>query len=132
MSHPSRYRPDDPLLHRVRQICLALPGALEKDSHGRPVFYTTKIFALYGAMVKGDRRSTDFARSVVVLPDPAEREALLADERFFVPAYYGAYGWLGLNLGSGRPDWREVTELVDASYRNTAGQRLVAELDARA
>jgi hypothetical protein len=27
--------------------------------------------------------------------------------------------------------WAEVGELLDASFRNTAGKRLVAELDAR-
>ena len=65
----------------------------------------------------------------MILPDSAEREALLADPRFFRPGYLGAYGWIGLDLQSAEPDWDEITELVDASYRNTASRTLIAELD---
>ena len=32
----------------LRQICLALPGAEEKVSHGRPTFRAGKIFAVFG------------------------------------------------------------------------------------
>lgn len=129
MPHPPRYSDDDPYLHRVREIALALPGAREKISHGRPNFFTRKIFAGYGAVEKGAHSSDRWARSVVILPDSAEREALLADPRFFRPGYLGAYGWIGLDLQSAEPDWDEITELVDASYRNTASRTLIAELD---
>lgn len=130
MSHPPRYDPADPLLARLREICLALPGAEEKVSHGRPNFFTRKVFAIYGATVKGDHWSTQRDRSVQVLPDPDERPALVQDDRFFVPAYTGTAGWLGLDLTLAPVDWTEVAELVEASYRNTAGARLVAQLDA--
>jgi hypothetical protein len=66
---------------------------------------------------------------VVVKPDEEERRALLEDERFFEPAYVGASGWVGLNLRVGTPDWAEIRELVDASYRNTAPKRLISVLD---
>jgi hypothetical protein len=131
MSHPARFDPDDPLLQRVRDICLALPGAQEKISHGRPNFFTRKVFAVYGATVKGEHWSTERDRSVQVLLDADERAALQRDDRFFVPAYTGAYGWLGLDLTVAPVDWAEVAELVEASYRSTAGRRLVATLDAR-
>lgn len=36
---------DDPMLERVRAIALGLPEAAAKISHGRPAFFTTKIFA---------------------------------------------------------------------------------------
>lgn len=121
---------NDPLLIRVRQICLALPGAAEKASHGRPMFFTTKGFATYGAHLRGDHHSTALSRAVVILPDADERPALLEDPRFTVPAYSGPAGWLALDLTAGRPNWSEVAELVDMSYRNTAPARLVAELDA--
>lgn len=129
MAHPPRFRDDDPLLARVRSICLGLPEAQEKISHGRPNFYTKKVFASYGATVKGDHYSDEYDQSVLVVPAATEREALLQDERFFVPAYVGAYGWIGLNLRIGAPDWDEVRELVAESYRATAPARLVTELD---
>jgi hypothetical protein len=131
VSHPARFDPADPHLVRLREICLALPGAAEKVSHGRPNFFTRKVFAIYGATVKGDHWSTQRDRSVQVLPDPDEHAALQRDGRFFVPAYTGAAGWLGLDLTVAAVDWTEVAELVEASYRNTAGKRLVAELDRR-
>ena len=48
MEHPRLFDDDDPLLARVRGIALALPEAVEKVSHGRPAFFTRKIFAYYG------------------------------------------------------------------------------------
>ncbi len=128
MAHPPRYRDDDPLLARLRGIALALPGADEKVSHGRPTFFTRKVFAIFGGVVKGDHRSEALRRALVFLPDEAERPALLGDGRFTVPGYEGAYGWLAMDL-SGSPDWTEVAELVETSYRRTAPARLVAELD---
>ncbi len=130
MAHPQMYRDDDPSLARVREIALAFPGALEKVSHGRPNFYTTKIFTYYGGSVKVAGEWVQHERSILVLPDESEREALLARQGIFVPGYLGPYGWLGLDLPSRRSSWDEVTELIDASYRNTAGQRLIAALDA--
>lgn len=131
MAHPARFDSADPLLTKLRTICLALPSAQEKISHGLPNFFTRKVFAVFGGLVKGDHAATDFARSVLILPDADERTALLDDERFFSPAYSGPAGWVGLNLAIGRPDWTEVAELVDMSYRNTAGKRMIAKLDAR-
>lgn len=122
---------NDPLLERLREICLALPDAAEKISHGRAVFYTTKVFAVFGGKVKGDHADPLLDRALLFLPDPAERLALDQDSRFHVPAYYGAAGWLALPLDSSGPvDWDEVAELVESSYRQTAGVRRVARLDA--
>ena len=73
MSHPARFDPDDPLLARLRAVCLRFPGAGEKISHGRPNFFTRKIFTKYNAVEKGAHSSDRWARSVVILPDSGER-----------------------------------------------------------
>lgn len=130
MSHAPQFDDDDPILTEVRGLCLAFPGADEKVSHGRPVFFTKKVFVGYGAVVKGDHHSGRYDQSIIVMPDPDEAAALLQHERVFVPAYWGPSGWLGYDL-SGAPDWNEVAELVEDSFRNTALKRLIAELDAR-
>lgn len=130
MSHPQRFDPHDPILARLRELCLSFPGADEKISHGRPVFFTKKVFVGYGAVVKGDHDSGRYDQSIIVMPDPDEAAALLQHDRVFVPAYWGPSGWLGYDLGSA-PDWDEVAELIEDSYRNTALKRLIAELDAR-
>lgn len=121
----------DPVLRRVRALALALPDAAEKISHGRPAFFTTKIFAYYGGSVKVDGSYLQHEQSVLVLVDLGEREALIGDDRCYVPAYLGSSGWIGLDLREDT-DWDEVAELIDASYRRTAGPRSVAVLDARA
>jgi hypothetical protein len=130
MEHPRRFDPDDPLLAGLRRLCLGFPGADEKVSHGHPAFFTKKIFAMFGAVVKGDHYDDRYARSVLFLVPVDERDAVDADARFFTPAYWGPYGWRGLDLTSDALDWDEVGELIEDSYRLTAPKRLVAELDA--
>jgi hypothetical protein len=129
------YDPSDPYLHRLRAVCLALPGADEKVSHGRPNFFTKKVFAIFGGVLRGDHDPEPFGQALLFLPDAADRPALVDDARVFEPAYLGPYGWLGLQLrnedGADGVDWGEVGELVDASYRRTAPATLVRELDAR-
>ena len=119
---------DDPVLARVRTVTLALPDAAEKVSHGIPAFYTTKVFAYYGGSVKTDDGYDRHSQSVLVLADPVERPALLEDPRFFHPMYLGVSGWIGLDLDDDT-DWDEVAELVETSYRQTAGVRRVRRLD---
>jgi len=130
------YDPSDPYLTQLRAISLALPGADEKVSHGRPNFFTKKVFAIFGGVLKGDHDPEPFGQALLFVPEPADRPALLDDARVFEPAYLGPYGWLGLQLrndgGARGVDWAEVGELVDASYRQTAPATLVRELDARA
>jgi predicted DNA-binding protein (MmcQ/YjbR family) len=130
MAHPIMFDEADPLLGRLRALALAFPDAAEKISHGHPAFFTTKVFAYYGASVNVDGVYQPHDHSVLVLVDPGERAALLADHRCYVPAYLGAAGWIGLDL-TDDTDWDEVNELLDASYRRTAGPRRVALLDSR-
>jgi hypothetical protein len=122
------YDPDDPILARVRLIALTFPGASEKESHGRPAFYTGKVFGYYGGSMRVEGAWVAHDHSIVFLPDPGERPALVSDARFWVPAYLGPSGWLGLDL-VGDSDFDEVAELLDDSFRLTAPRRLVGELD---
>jgi predicted DNA-binding protein (MmcQ/YjbR family) len=121
----------DPLLKRVRKLALALPDANEKISHGRPAFYTVKVFAYYGGSQKIDGEWHSHDHAIMVPTDPGEREALLQRDDAFLPAYLGPSGWVGIDLGK-HTDWDEIAELLDAGYRRTAGKRRVAALDAQA
>jgi predicted DNA-binding protein (MmcQ/YjbR family) len=130
VAHPRMFDPDDPVLARARALALALPGADEKVSHGRPAFFTRKVFAYYGAATRHHGDWVEHGRSLVFLPDPGERPALEDDPRCWVPAYLGPAGWLGLDLDE-ETDFGEVAELLEDSFRLTAPARLVAELDRR-
>jgi phosphoribosylglycinamide formyltransferase-1 len=59
--------------------------------------------------------------------DRASREP----QRFYLPAYIGSRGWVGLRLDRDAVDWREVGNLVEQSYRLAAPKTLVKILDAR-
>ena len=130
MAHPLMFEDADPLLGRLRGVALSLPGAAEKVSHGRPTFYTTKVFVYYGGSTRVDGGWVQHPTSLLVLPDPTERRALVEEPRCYLPAYLAPSGWVGIDLDEDT-DWGEVSELVDTSFRLTAGTRLVAELDAR-
>ena len=120
---------DDRQLVRIREIASVFPGSAEKISHGRPAFYTTKVFAYYGGSLKVDGDWVQHPQSLVVQPDADDRQALLEERRVFLPAYLAPSGWIGVDLDSDT-DWTEIVELIDASYRLTAPKRLVTELDA--
>lgn len=121
---------DDPYLTRVRELASALPGAAEKVSHGRPAFFTKKVFAYYGGSLKAGEDWVEHPHSIVVQTDPDDRPALVEEPCVYVPAYLGPSGWLGIDLHAGT-DWVEVAELLDGSFRLTAPRRNVDELDAR-
>lgn len=130
MDHPLLFEPGDALVERVRARSLRLPEAVEVLTHGRPAFKAGekgRIFALVGAMM-------DRTDSVVFKPDPAEDPALRQDPRIFVPKYWGASGWLGIDIDRSWPDdadeWTEIGELIETSYRQVALRRQLAVLDA--
>lgn len=102
------YQADDPLLAELRRLCLSFPEAVEVEAWGRPTFRAgKKMFAVFEG-------SGEHEFAVVYKPEPDEREALPADWRFFVPAYFGPGGWLALDFTAAPVDWEEVGELVTA------------------
>lgn len=129
MAHERMFDEDDPLLARVRGIALGLPDTQVKVSHGRPAFFTRKVFAYYGGSLKVDGAWVQHPQSVLVLLPVDERAALREQERCFVPGYLGPAGWTGVDLDEAT-DWDEVAELLETSYRETAPASLVRALDA--
>jgi hypothetical protein len=122
--HPMRFPPDDPLVRRVRGMCLRYPEAAEAIAHGRCTFRAGKRqFAIVGA-------AHDDSGAVLFNPDPDEREALLERDDVFVPPYEGAYGWLAIRVEAASGPWDLVEELLDMSYRRVALVRQLRALDA--
>ena len=131
MAHPQMFEDDDPLLARVREVALEYPEAAERISHGRPNFFTNRTFCYYGGSQRVDGEWVPHDQAIMIRPDPGDEPALRQDPRFWVPAYLGPSGWLGIDLDTDVTDWTEVAELIDASYRVTAPARLGRELEAR-
>jgi len=128
MAHQQMFDDDDPILVRVRELALALPEADEKVSHGRPAFFTKKVFCIYGGARKIDEEWMQHPQAVLVQVTEDERHALVQDPRVFVPAYWGPSGWVGLDLDD-TTDWGEVAELLEESFRLTAPKRAITALD---
>ena len=107
-------------LHRVSEICLALPEATRDDSGSHASFSVRgKKFAYYLHDHHGDG-------IISVCFKVAKGSAgLLIDsdeDLFYSPAYIGPRGWVGLRLDLGDINWEEVRDLVTASYGLTAPQ----------
>ena len=122
LARPARKDP----LTRLRAICLALPEAHEKVSHGEPTWFAGKgkVFAML------DNHHHGAAHLSVWLPAGlGAQEALIESDpkRYFRPPYVGGSGWVGVVLDT-RPDWGVVAWLVEQAYRMVAHRRLVAML----
>ena len=118
--------PRGDLLARLRAICLALPEANERVSHGEPTWFAGKgkVFAML------DDHHHGAAHLSVWLPVPLGAQEALIDsdpKRYFRPPYVGSSGWVGVVLDT-RPDWALVGWLVEQAFRHVAHPALVARL----
>lgn len=128
MAHPQMFDADDPVLAWFRTVALSFPEAQEKVSHGRPAFFTTKVFAYFGAAEKHVTGEIEqHPHAVLLLLDPLDAEVMLEREDTFVPMYLGPTGWIGLDLADVAED--ELRDLLADSYRSTAPARLARLID---
>jgi hypothetical protein len=112
----------DDRLERVSAICLQLPEVKRRVLGEHAGFdVRKKTFAYFLNNHHGDGI---VGISCKVLP--GDNEALIAanPKRFYMPAYVGPRGWVGLRLDAGRVDWKEVEELVRHSYQLIAPKKL--------
>jgi hypothetical protein len=111
------------IIEAVREICLALPEAIERPSHGEPTFFVQgkRSFATVWDNHHGD------GRLALICPAPAGMQATLVEtdpERFYVPPYFGHRGWIGVRLDRGF-DRDEIAGFVEDAYAEVAPPRLV-------
>jgi hypothetical protein len=127
-SHPIRHRSpaDERLVERLRKICLALPEANEKVSHGEPTWFAGKgkVFAML------DNHHHGSAHLAVWLPQPLGAQEALIDadpDRFFRPPYVGPSGWIGVVLDT-KPDWGMVASMIRDAFLHVATAKLKSRL----
>jgi len=115
---------EDYRLTRLTRICLAMPEAT-RELMGRHAGFCVrnKKFAYFL-----DDHHGDGIVGITCKVLPGDNRALIASNpaRFYMPAYVGSKGWVGLRLDVGEVDWEEVEELVTHSYRLVAPKRLAA------
>jgi hypothetical protein len=88
--------PGEKHIQRVRNICLALPGCIEKLSHGEPTFFVgKKVFAM---VANNHHNDGHIAVWIPVSPGLQPQLIASAPEKFYRPPYVGARGWVGIEL----------------------------------
>jgi hypothetical protein len=113
----------DRILERIRELCLALPEASERLSHGAPTFFVRdkRAFLMVLTDHHGDGRFAIWCAA----PDGLQRTLVEADpERFFVPPYVGHRGWLGVRLDRGL-HLDELAGIAEDAYAEVAPRKLV-------
>ena len=107
----------------LREICLALPEAAEKEAWGDPTFRVRdRIFAMEK---RGDGRISVWCKA-----PPGSQEILVGSDPdlFFVPPYVGHKGWVGVRIDDS-PDWSEVETVIHRSYSLIAPKKLAIMVD---
>jgi hypothetical protein len=114
-------------LEALTKICLALPEARREDKGSHSAFLVGKrTFAYYL-----NNHHNDNIISVCCKVLPGENHFLVESGpgRFYLPAYIGSRGWIGLRMDRATLNWTEVKELIRGSYLQIAPKRLAARVD---
>jgi len=115
--------PSDEFVGHLRRICLAFPEAAERPfgGHTAPAFRVRDKLFLH---------CHEDGSAITCKAAPGEQDLLVASDpgRFFVPAYVGHKGWVGVRI-DGEVDWSEIAELAEDSYRLIAPRSVVARWD---
>jgi hypothetical protein len=110
----------------VRRLCLGLPEVSERLSHGAPTWFIRAKLTL--ATVWDDHHGD--GRVGLICAAPAGVQQQLVDEepdRFYVPAYVGHRGWIGVRLDR-KVDWNEIEQILIDAYRCVGPAKLIALL----
>ena len=113
------------VLARLREICLVLPEAAERLSHGEPGFYIEKgkFFAYFS-----HNHHNDGLTAVHVKTSGLDEQAMLIEadpEVYYRPPYLGPSGWVGIRLDTDEIDWDRVADRVAYGWELVAPRRLL-------
>jgi len=111
---------------QIVDICRALPEVTVEEQQHITFRVRGKTFAYYLDDHHGDGR---VALNCKVAPHENQELVVAEPRRFFIPAYVGPRGWVGLYLDLPEVDWNEVSELVRDSYRLIAPKSLGRTID---
>lgn len=111
-------------LERVRRICLSLPEAWEKISHGEPTFFVRKkVFAMCS-----NNHHNDGHIAVTIVAAIGIQAMLIesSPEKFYRPPYVGVRGWVGIELA--RVSDEELAVHLREAWRLISPEKLQALL----
>ena len=110
-------------LEKVRKCALALPETSERLSHGAPSFFVkkSKNFLNFAENHHGDGRLALWAAATL---DAQQLLVNAEPEHFFVPAYVGHLGWVGVRLDRGIT-LTKVKAIIEQAWRVRAPKSLL-------
>ena len=108
-------------IERVRRICLALPEATEKISHGEPTWFVRKkVFAMFS------NNHHDDGHVAVTIPAAIGIQEMLIQrnpKKFYRPPYVGVRGWVGIEVK--QVSDKELALHINEAWGLIAPQKLV-------
>lgn len=115
------------ILARVRELALAQPETHERASFGAPGWRvgtekTGKYFAYFTRSHHGEAEI-----GLLVKCSGGDEQHMLIEtepERFYLPQFYGASGWIGIRLEPGAIDWDHISEWLARSWLAVAPKKL--------
>jgi phosphoribosylglycinamide formyltransferase-1 len=112
----------------VIEIAGALPETTTERHGSHAAFLVRKKHFAYYL----DNHHGDGIVAITCKVAPGDNQLLVKaqPERFYLPAYLAARGWVALRLDRGEIDWDEVKELLSESYRRIAPKKLAASAGA--
>ena len=115
----------DAALDRFRAMCMALPRAAEKLSHGMPCFYIEKgkSFAWFW-----QDHHADGVTAAIVKTSGLDEQAMLIEadpDTYYRPPYFGPGGWVGYRLDTDEVDWDRLEDRIAYSWELVAPKRLL-------
>src|SRR5258708_31442289 len=115
--------PTNPL-RKVSDICLTFPEAtIERHGSHATFRVRKKVFAYFL-----DNHHGDGIVSVCVKTRLGENRDLASDRpsQFYLPAYIGPRGWVGVRLDVPKVSWGEVAAFIASSFDIVAPKTLAA------
>lgn len=119
--------PADPF-ERARALCLELPEATERPSHGEPAFFVKgKLFVTFSV-----NHHHDGEEALWIKAAPGVQEMLIGEdpEHFYRPPYVGVSGWVAARLNRKATPWGDIEALIRDAWVLAAPKRLAATLAA--
>ncbi len=131
-AYVTRERDPDWILGEVRSRALALAETHERPSFGAPAWRvggdkTGKYFAYFARNHHGDP-------SIALLVKTSGQDEIAAlteadPDLYYRPQFYGASGWVGIRLDTGRTDWTHIADWLAKSWRSVAPKKLTRLMD---
>ena len=114
MPHPRMYDDSNPLIQKLRKVCLALGNVVEKEAWGECTFRV--VDGSMFAMTDNNHHKSGHVAVWVKAPAMAQEILINSDpQRFFKPPYMGHKGWVGVRL-EGKLDWSHLAAILKDGY----------------